>query len=237
MSDPAEPRAPGWLEVAVPLLLLVIPGAFAMQVLLGLGAVPEGPLDSPQWIELQMILQGLNCLLVVTWMLGARRSLRFGSPQVTRTLGTFVLFMVIWIPVAMKVYPWVLERLSEPLQQQAQLIYFSDVDFVRPGLWYCLVVAVLLGPLAEELVFRGYLYGAAKQALGAGKALLLTSALFGLIHGVQYAVPIALLGLLFGWLRERSGGLAAPILAHVLHNSIVVAVVIWFPSFFEELSR
>ena len=230
MNAPDEPRAPDWLDVAVPLLLMVFPGVFAMQALDGLGAVPEGPTNSAEWTELRVGLQGLNCLLVVTWMFLARRSLRFGSPASCRTLGAYFLFMVAWVPVAMKGYPWVVERLADPLQPQPHLFYFADADFSRPGLWGCLTVVVLLGPLAEEVVFRGYLYGAAKKALGAGKALLLTSALFGLIHGGYYAFPLALLGLLFGWLREQSGGLAAPFLAHAVHNSIVVAVVLLFPS-------
>lgn len=226
-----EHREPDWFEAVVPLLLLVFPGALALQVLQGLGAVPSGPTGGDGWTEMLMGLQGLNCVLVLAWMLVRRRDLRSGDPALLRTIGLYAGLLIIWLPVMIG-YLRLLDLIT-PVEPQSQLEYFADADFARPGLWVGLVVAVFLGPLAEEVVFRGYLYGVAKRALGVTKALLLTSALFGLIHGLDYALPLAFLGLFFGWLRECSGGLVAPIAAHVLHNALTVAVTILFPSFLQ----
>lgn len=226
-----EHHGPDWFEAVVPLLLLVFPGALALQVLQGLGAVPSGPRGGDGWIELLMGLQGLNCVLVLAWMLVRRRDLRSGNPALLRTVGLYAGLLIIWVPVMIG-YLRLLELIT-PLEPQSHLEYFVDADFTRPGLWVGFAVAVFLGPLAEEVVFRGYLYGALKRSLGVTRALLLSSALFGLIHGLDYALPLAFLGLFFGWLRERSGGLVAPIVAHVLHNALTVAVTIMFPSLLE----
>ncbi len=226
-----EHRGPDWFEAVVPLLLLVFPGALVLQVLQGLGAVPSGPTGGDGWTELRMGLQGLNCVLVLAWMMVRRRDLRSGNPALLRTVGLYAGLLIIWVPVMIG-YLRLLDLIT-PTEPQSHLEYFVDVDFTRPGLWVGFAVAVFLGPLAEEVVFRGYLYGALKRSLGVTRALLLSSALFGLIHGLDYALPLAFLGLFFGWLRERSGGLVAPIVAHVLHNALTVAVTIMFPSLLE----
>jgi CAAX protease family protein len=88
-----------------------------------------------------------------------------------------------------------------------------------PVFWLTLVV---IAPIAEEIVFRGFLYrGWAHSPLGMTGAIALTSVLFGLLH-IQYTwigiVFCALSGLLFGWARWRSGTTTLPILLHVLFN-------------------
>jgi uncharacterized protein len=90
-----------------------------------------------------------------------------------------------------------------------------------PILWLTLVV---IAPIAEEVVFRGFLYrGWAQSRLGVMGAIVVTSVLFGLLH-IQYTwtgiVFCALSGVLFGWARWRSGTTTLPILLHVLFNLI-----------------
>jgi membrane protease YdiL (CAAX protease family) len=48
-------------------------------------------------------------------------------------------------------------------------------------------------------------------------------------------VPLALLGLLFGWLRERTGGLLVPLVVHALHNSLALGVCLAFPELMEAV--
>ena len=82
-----------------------------------------------------------------------------------------------------------------------------------------LLLAVVTGPVAEELFFRGFLYGWLRQRLGVARGLLLSAFLFAILHMDPVAfLPILGLGLLFGWVYERTGSLAAPIAVHVFHN-------------------
>jgi membrane protease YdiL (CAAX protease family) len=96
--------------------------------------------------------------------------------------------------------------------------------------------------LWEELAFRGVLQAALRRVMPRATAIAVTSCVFGVWHirptlqamrvnglapsggraaaGVTAAVATTTAGgVLFSWLRERSGSLAAPILLHVATNS------------------
>jgi uncharacterized protein len=98
-----------------------------------------------------------------------------------------------------------------------------------------LVIVLLTTPLqaaGEEFAFRGYLL----QAVGAltkraWLALLITSLLFALAHGVQN-FPLFfdrfMFGLIAGWLVIRTGGLEAGIALHVLNNLLALGAGLLF---------
>lgn len=90
-----------------------------------------------------------------------------------------------------------------------------------------IVLVVVVAPLTEEWVDRGALWAACRRAGSPQVALLATSALFALSHGLNggylFELPHRSVGGLFlGWLRWRSDSLAAPILAHATWNGISV---------------
>jgi membrane protease YdiL (CAAX protease family) len=78
---------------------------------------------------------------------------------------------------------------------------------------------VVIAP-AEEVFLRGLLQPALRAALGPAPAIAVVALLFAAIHVPAYgptAVPLDLgVGILFGWLRERSGSTAACGLAHLI---------------------
>jgi membrane protease YdiL (CAAX protease family) len=93
------------------------------------------------------------------------------------------------------------------------------------------VVAVLLAPLAEELLFRGILYPALKRAGYRRLALWGTSLLFALIHmNLATFVPLLLFALLLTLLYERTGNLLAPMTAHALFNILNFAKFLYLES-------
>ncbi|HLN08386.1 MAG TPA: type II CAAX endopeptidase family protein [Xanthobacteraceae bacterium] len=88
-----------------------------------------------------------------------------------------------------------------------------------PLLWLGVVV---VAPVSEELLFRGFLHrGWAPSRLGAVGTVVLTSGLWAALHQ-QYdwagILAIFLMGLLFGWLRQRSGSTMLIIVLHGLNN-------------------
>jgi membrane protease YdiL (CAAX protease family) len=88
--------------------------------------------------------------------------------------------------------------------------------------WLLAVAAVVaVGPLGEEMVFRGLLQRAGRPAVGRRQALWLTAVLFAAVHLQPYHL-LGLLGVgaLLGFLFERSGSLLAPLLAHALYNGV-----------------
>ena len=89
-------------------------------------------------------------------------------------------------------------------------------------------VAVVLAPLAEELLFRGILYPAIKRGGWPRLALWGTSLLFALIHvNLPTFVPLLLFALTLTLLYERTGNLLAPLTAHALFNILNFARFLW----------
>jgi membrane protease YdiL (CAAX protease family) len=85
------------------------------------------------------------------------------------------------------------------------------------ALWTPIVAVIAI---AEEVALRGALFNALRGWRGDGLALVVTTALFGLMHVPLYgvgALPVDLaVGLLLGGLRIVSGGVLAPAIAHVV---------------------
>lgn len=82
----------------------------------------------------------------------------------------------------------------------------------------------------EEIAFRGYVLGALRP-YGDKLALILSSALFGLIHGNIKQVPFAfVLGLVFGWLAVQTNSLLPSIVLHFTNNAFSV-VAGWLDQF------
>jgi len=90
-----------------------------------------------------------------------------------------------------------------------------------------LFIAVL-GPLWEELMFRGFLYALLERALGPWPAIVLSGALFALMHGAQNQwvwqplLIIAVAGAVFGYARYRTGSTAASALLHMGYNTTLL---------------
>jgi membrane protease YdiL (CAAX protease family) len=84
----------------------------------------------------------------------------------------------------------------------------------------------LIGPICEEVVWRGFVYrGLAASPLGPGGAILAIAPIFAFLHfyGRFGTFWVILSALLYGWLRWRTGSLTAPIAAHVAGNAVAAA--------------
>lgn len=94
------------------------------------------------------------------------------------------------------------------------------------------LLVVSVGPLVEELLFRGVLLSALGRHVGSGWAIVISAALFACVHlpdlsFLWYALPnLALLGLVLGWLRVQSGSIWPAVFSHGVNN--LLAVVSWF---------
>lgn len=81
---------------------------------------------------------------------------------------------------------------------------------------------VVIGPIVEEVIFRGYLYGELrKQKMPAWLTTLVVSILFGIAHG-QWNVGIDVFALSVSMcvLRELTGSIWAGVLVHIIKNLI-----------------
>ncbi|MCX5692921.1 MAG: CPBP family intramembrane metalloprotease [Candidatus Omnitrophica bacterium] len=96
------------------------------------------------------------------------------------------------------------------------------------------VFVSVLGPIIEEIFFRGFLYSAVKKRFGVLVGVLLSGALFSMLHvNIAGFLPIMILGVLMAYLYEETGSLVTSISVHIVHNSIIVGFVF----FIKELLR
>ena len=86
---------------------------------------------------------------------------------------------------------------------------------------------VVIAPLAEEILFRGYLYGKLKSYVPALWAAAATSLLFGLVH-LQWnvAIDVFVLSMFLCGLRSITGNIWAGILVHSMKNAVAYFILI-----------
>ncbi len=86
---------------------------------------------------------------------------------------------------------------------------------------YSVILGSVLGPVIEEIFFRGFAYSLLKAKWGRSWAMITTSLFFAFIHQNEFAfLPIFVLGMGLAWLYELRGNLVAPIFMHVAHNCL-----------------
>ncbi len=106
-------------------------------------------------------------------------------------------------------------------EQTIEMLMQFDSIIASAPIWGVLLVLALIPAVCEELVFRGFLFAGLQRDGGHVRAILLTSILFGLSHGVlQQTITASVIGMLLGWLAFRTGGVACTIVFHCVHNSI-----------------
>jgi membrane protease YdiL (CAAX protease family) len=91
------------------------------------------------------------------------------------------------------------------------------------------IVGGLFGPVAEELFFRGILYGFLRR-WGVIMALVFSTLIFVLCHPIHQGIPVTRLlgGILFAVAYEFSGSLIVPITIHVLGNLAIFTISLMF---------
>jgi len=84
-------------------------------------------------------------------------------------------------------------------------------------------VVLVLAPVAEELLFRGFLWSTLERSLPPGLVWLLTSLIFALYHfDPLHVLSVLPLAVALGWLRMVSGSVWPAIAAHFGNNAVAV---------------
>jgi len=226
---PAEnPPWSGWDVLRIALLMFVLP--FIVLPVIGLFVAkifyPHAPLDSvlkKPWLALSTQL-GLYLVVLVYMVMFVEgkfhqrfwTAIRWISPR--RYWPALVVLGVAMVSLQG------LERFFR-LPQHVPM-----EDFLSTPLMAILtgVFAITLGPLMEELFFRGFLYPVIARRTGVAAAVLATSVAFGFIHAAQLAFAwglvliIFVVGLVLTLVRAKTGSVAASFVVHVTYNTTLV---------------
>ncbi|MFZ2125579.1 MAG: type II CAAX endopeptidase family protein [Candidatus Saccharimonadales bacterium] len=122
------------------------------------------------------------------------------------------------IMLATQVFPWF----------NADQVQQTGFDQVSRS--YELVLAflslVVIAPVFEEILFRGFLYGKLKKYMPVWIAIVATSVLFGFVHGAwNLAFDTFALSVILCILRELTGSIWASVLLHMVKNAVAFYIL------------
>jgi TPR repeat protein/membrane protease YdiL (CAAX protease family) len=111
---------------------------------------------------------------------------------------------------------------SLPLQSTQTMI----VKAKHESVWLTYLAIVLVAPLAEEIIFRHYLFDALKRRFSGKVVVNVTALIFAAIHfDLLHFVALFGIGLALGWMKLKSGSLRLPVVLHMLNNGLVAAFI------------
>lgn len=106
----------------------------------------------------------------------------------------------------------------------------QNVGQTQPEMFSSYLIAfiglVVLPPVFEELILRGFTYGALRKQVSFWISAVVVSAGFGVLHGqVNVAIDTFVLSLFLCALREHTGSIWAPIFLHALKNGLAFTLL------------
>lgn len=222
-----------WGEVGRMLWLVILMAGLLPLAHLRLAQAGLLPLAHERiWTVITMGLLDVLVILIM-WAFAAKK-LRsplalFGPPgrprlrAIRESLATYVacvpwMFGLLWLVITLAGAAGI-----EPQVEAIHELLFLEERLGTLAL--TVVLACLVGPVAEELLFRGVVFGLLRRYSSRGIAILASSALFAALHtNLIGFFPIVALGGLLAVLYERSGSLAGPIAVHIAHNTILIGL-------------
>ncbi len=182
----------------------------------------HGPAMSAASLYRVALLRSVQCAVVLTWFALTRRSLDVvGIAPSLVNRGVQVGFLAC---VALGGFATLTELVARAVFSRSFLAMLGGPEVHAPGA--LLLAGVVVGPFAEELVFRALIYGAARRRLNATLSIAATTLLFLGAHylaGTPSWVQAAG-GVIFCLAYEYSHSLIAPYMVHALGNLVLFSL-------------
>ena len=146
--------------------------------------------------------------------------LNFHIPQLKFIIKYSAFFLLILFSI-----DFLSNRFSELFDDSFAITVYESAD----SLFMLFLGFVLLGPLFEELLFRGFLFKGLENSIGGFSAIILSSILFSIPH-LQYSIVVVLcivfpMALFLGYVRLKTQSLFLPIIFHWINNFMTLILV------------
>jgi len=176
---------------------------------------------------------GLIAYLIWSFVVGslgqssATLGLRGAAPA--NLLPVVLVYVLFIVPLGLCAHIWIelIEFFGyEPLPQEVVKM-FGDAVARGDRLEISLLVfnAVILAPLWEELIYRGFFFGLLKSRWGVFPALVFSSVVFSCSHfSLAAFLPLLIVGIAIGYVYHRTGSLYFAIFFHALFNGLSMAI-------------
>lgn len=117
----------------------------------------------------------------------------------------------VFVTFAMSIIPFPVEWVNSYVESSSLL---ADANIV-----ISIIVTVISAPIVEEVTFRGFMYGQLKQGMPMFAAMLISSWVFGMVHGdIIWFLYAFALGVLLVYVSEKCGSLTASVIVHMAFN-------------------
>ena len=236
-----------WFGILLPIWVLA--SFFLVQVivsviynlLLAIGVSFRGVNESVFNTVVGVIVYGLTILIVIGVPLLVKKSKpsleELGLHKTPRFLDIFL------APAGFVVYLIISALLTAFAMQFLTFIDFDQVQETgfdqltqRYEFVLAFIVLVVIAPLAEELLFRGYLLGKLRKHVRTWLAVLITSVVFAFVHlAWNVGIDVFALSLVLCLLRVWTGSLWPSILLHMIKNGIAFYLLFINPTFLGTL--
>ncbi len=218
--------------IGVLLFTMVAGGLITTLALQRVLSVDQWPLGQPILMGIHYVLLSIVTVAVILYRirphaerpfhaLGLR--LRNAFSLVGFGLGGYAAFLALMLIVAL-----VAGRMlggTMPLGQTTEEIIGSAQSPGEVAIYFVLVC--VLAPFFEELIFRGYVYAGLRRFLPPRTAIMLGAAAFAAVHlNAEAFLVLGLIGAMLCYLYERSRSLLPGMVAHSLHNGLVLAIML-----------
>jgi len=238
ISEPQDFGSP-WrviLNVLLIFILSQVVAIFLVGVGMQLANQPISELDNSANLQFIYVLLAEGLAVGMVMFILSHRKMSLASiglgrkpkwPDLLRGIIGFAAFYALLIVATI-----ILNILFPNLDKGTQDVGFNNLNGTTANL-IAFVALVILPPLGEEPLVRGYLYSGLRSRLKFIPALVITSILFGAAHlqtgaGSELlwaaAANTFILSAVLVYLREKSGALYAGMLVHMLNNAIAFGV-------------
>lgn len=145
---------------------------------------------------------------------------RFGKSPFSQVKGNVMLLSILLVFAAMFIFN-ILAQWAELPDNLANVMTQLSNNVIG------VVSIAVVGPILEEVLFRGAIQGVLMRVCKPWTAILIASLIFGVVHMNPIQIFYAtFIGILFGWIYYRTGSLMPSIIGHVLNNSLAAVTMI-----------
>jgi uncharacterized protein len=188
-------------------------------------------------ILLNMVFMLALCVLLLLYVVILRgmspaelfglRRLSFAKAAGIALIAIIPLYMVVSLVAA--AVTWWAKDVWPDIQPQDAVKAFKTAS--SPSLKATMgIAAVIVAPLVEETVFRGFIYGVLKRYTDGWFAAVCSALLFAIVHmHVGSLVPLFVLALGLCAAYERTGSLLVPMTMHALFNGVSTTLLLLYP--------
>lgn len=147
---------------------------------------------------------------------------------IDRTLTVRHIGLGLLVGVSVLVVSAVVQSLLQALGvRQTQLADLSCIrEFPLPGFLMVVFAGGILAPIAEEIYFRGFVFGSYLKTRGPLVAYGATALLFAALHlNLPAILPIFVLSVIFCFAYQRTGSVVPSMIGHAVNNTMVFCIL------------